>query len=156
MENIFYKEIKDFDWELTERVVKLEKKNLGRELSINQWVIPVVIRYGKFIAAVNSNDDSDIIGVCEIIKNWEKEKSAFIHSFYVDKEYRNKGIGKNLLKKVIDILENEGFRTVELTIDPDNEVAIHLYSEAGFKKIGFRKSEYGRGVDRSLMSLELK
>ena len=156
MDSILYREIKDFDWELNERIAELEKKNLGRESSINQWVIPVIIRYGKFIAAVNSDDDSDIIGVCEIIRDWEKEKSAFIHSFYIDEEYRNRGIGKKLLDKVIEILKNDDFRTVELTVDPDNKPAIHIYLEAGFKKTGFRKSEYGRGVDRSLMSLKLK
>jgi len=156
MENIFYKELKDFNWGLTEKIVKLEKKNLGNESSINQWIIPVIIRYGKFIAAVSGNNGSDIIGVCEIIKDWDKNDTAFIHSFYIDEEYRNMGIGKNLLKRVIDILKSENFKIVELTVDPDNKVAIHLYREAGFREVGFRKSEYGKGVDRSLMSLELK
>jgi len=156
MKNIFYKEIKDFDWELIEKIVKLEKKNLENESSINQWIIPVIIRYGKFIAAVGGDSDPDIVGVCEIIKDWDRDNSAFIHSFYIDEEYRNMGIGRNLLKKVIDVLKGENFKVVELTVDPDNEVAIHLYREAGFREAGFRKSEYGRGVDRNLMSLELK
>ncbi len=155
MENIIFQEIKDFDWRLVDRIARLEERNLGRDASINQWGIPVIIRYGKFIAARLSNNDSDIIGVCEIIKTWEENNTAFIHSFYIDKKYRNKSIGKELLQKVIDILKDEGFKSVELTVSPGNEAARCLYKKFGFKKIGFRKNEYGRGVDRNLMRLEL-
>ena len=59
MNSIFIQEIKAADWKLVSRIVKLEKKNLGSEASINQWVIPVIIRYGKFIVAQKSRDGSD-------------------------------------------------------------------------------------------------
>jgi hypothetical protein len=64
MNSIFIQEIKGVDWKLVSRIGKLEKKNLGSKASINQWVIPVIIRYGKFIVAQKSMDSSDIIGVC--------------------------------------------------------------------------------------------
>jgi len=155
MEDIIFQEIKDFDLRLVNRISKLEKRNLGKDASINQWVIPVIIRYGKFIVAKLKNS-SDIIGVCEIIKSWGEDNTAFIHSFYVDKKYRNKSIGNELLQNSIGILRRDGFIAVELTVDQRNEIAIHLYEKSGFKKIGYRKNEYGKGVDRSLMRLELK
>jgi ribosomal protein S18 acetylase RimI-like enzyme len=49
-----------------------------------------------------------------------------------------------------------GFDRVELTVDPSNYKAVELYSSFGFKKAGFRENEYGRGVDRDLMRLELQ
>ncbi len=156
MENIVFREIKNFDWKLVEKIAELEKRNLGREASINKWIIPVIIRYGKFIVAEKNSHSSDIIGVCELIKHWKKENTAFIHSFYVDKKYRNKGIGKKLLQKVIDILKNNNFKVIELTVDPDNEAGGRLYKLFGFEKISLRKNEYGRGADRNLMRLELQ
>ncbi len=155
MNSIFIQEIKGADWKLVSRIVKLEKKNLGSEASINQWVIPVIIRYGKFIVAQKSRDGSDIIGVCELIRSWKDDSKAFIHSFYIDKEYRKKGIGRKLLGKVIDILKDENFKEIELTVDPGNKIASRLYKDFGFGRIDFRENEYGRGVNRDLMRLKL-
>lgn len=155
MNSIFIQEIRGVDWKLVSRIGKLEKKNLGSKASINQWVIPVIIRYGKFIVAQKSMDSSDIIGVCELIRSWKDKNTAFIYSFYIDKEYRKKGIGRMLLGKVIDILKNDDFKEIELTVDPGNKAASQLYKDFGFKKIILRKNEYGRGVDRDLMRLKL-
>lgn len=155
MSDIVIREIKSVDWKLVGEIAKLERRNLGRKASINQWVIPVIIRYGKFIVVQKSGNNSDIIGVCELIRSWKGKYTAFIHSFYVDKRYRKKGIGKKLLQKVIDILKNDGFREIELTVNPSNEAADRLYKNFGFKRVGLRKNEYGRGVDRDLMRLEL-
>lgn len=172
MDNVIFQEIENVDYELVEKIVKLEKRNLGSDASINQWVIPVIIRYGKLIVAKKvagpgreengikesgpeRNDDTEIIGVCEIIKSWRKENTAFIHSFYIDKKYRNKSIGKRLLQKVIDTLKNDNIKIIELTVASGNEAANRLYSRYGFKRAGFRKNEYGRGLDRDLMTLEL-
>ena len=173
MENIVFREIKNVDSGLVAKIVELEKRNCGRDASINQWVIPVIIRYGKLIVAKKSgsgkcrkpagsrgknmseSDISGIIGVCEIIRSWKKDNAAFIHSFYIDKDYRNKGIGRKLLQKVIDVLKKDNIGKIELTVDPCNEAANRLYKKYGFKKAGFRKSEYGRGIDRDLMVLKL-
>lgn len=155
MDNIIFQEIKDFDRNLIEKIKELEIRNLGKEASINQWVIPVIIRYGKFIAAIDRKSDSGIIGVCQIIREWKEVNCAFMHSFYIDSKYRGRGIGKELLEKTTDILKKEGFDAVELTVGPDNRAAGRLYRKLGFKEIGLRKDEYGRGIDRILMRLEL-
>ena len=155
MKNILIQEINSFEWKLISRIEKLEKRNLGSEASINRWVIPVIIRYGKFIVAQKGESDSDIIGVCELIRDCKSKGRIFIFSFYIDRDYRKKGIGKKLLGEVVDILKYEGFAEVELTVDPDNESAVGLYKRFGFKKVALRENEYGRGVNRDLMRLEL-
>jgi ribosomal protein S18 acetylase RimI-like enzyme len=156
MNNIIIRQINDFDWKLISRIEKLEKRNLGNKASINRWVIPVIIRYGKFIVAQKGKNDSDIIGVCELIRDCDFKNRIFIFSFYIDRDYRKKGIGRKLLGKVIDILKDEGFAEVELTVDPDNESAVVLYKNFGFKKVALREDEYGRGKNRDLMRLKLR
>ena len=155
MKDILIKEINNFDWKLISRLEKLEKRNLGSKASINRWVIPVIIRYGKLIVAQKGESDSDIIGVCELIKDCKSEGRIFIFSFYVDRDYRRKGAGRRLLSKVVDILKDEGFEEVELTVDSNNKSAASLYKRFGFKKIALREDEYGRGVNRDLMRLKL-
>ena len=155
MNDLLIREINGFDWKLVSRIEKLEKRNLGSKASINRWVIPVIIRYGKLIVAQKGKNDPDIIGVCELIRDWEYKNKVFVFSFYIDRDYRKKGVGRKLLGKVVDILKDEGFAEVELTVDPDNESAVGLYRRFGFKKVALRENEYGRGVNRDLMRLEL-
>ena len=182
MDDIIIQEVRNVDCDLVEKIVELEKRNLGEDASVNEWVIPVIIRYGKLIVAkryreltrsdnginksavtendmeesiVNNSDDTEIIGVCEIIKSLREENTAFIHSFYIEKKYRNKGIGKKLMQNAINTLKDDNIKIIELTVDPANKTAINLYSKCGFERTGLRKNEYGRGVDRDLMILKL-
>ncbi|MBN2073348.1 MAG: GNAT family N-acetyltransferase, partial [Actinobacteria bacterium] len=119
------------------------------------WVIPVIIRYGKFIVARRTGD-LRIAGVCQVLRSFDECKKAFIHSFYIEKSFRRKGIGKLLLERMLEILRSCGFESVELTVDPLNIAAVELYSGSGFKKAGSRKDEYGRGIDRDLMRFEIQ
>jgi ribosomal-protein-alanine N-acetyltransferase len=153
MKGIFVKRIEDPDPVLIEKLCRMEIKNLGKEAAINQWVLPVIIRYGKLFIAVNKNDS--LIGVCEIIRSYTVPSTAFIHSFYIDSEFRSKGAGTVLLGEVIGELKSDSFKEVQLTVDPDNIAASRLYRSFGFKKSGTRKDEYGKGIHRDLLSLRL-
>ncbi len=148
---ISFKILKSFDANLIKTLEKLEVDNLGREAAINRWQLPVIIRYGRFVVA--ENEYGEIVGVCEMLRQWEQPQGGFIHSFYIAKEYRYKGIGKNLLEKVIDILKKDGFKSVQLTVDPDNKPALGLYTGFGFKKKQLEIGEYGEGHDRFLLEM---
>ena len=50
------------------------------------------------------------------------------------KEYRNKGIGTELLKKMLDLLRKEGYKSVSLSVQKAN-YAIRMYRKAGFHVI---------------------
>jgi len=153
MPEIKIKIIKDFNPELIENIKKMEIENLGKEAAINEWLIPVIIRYGKFVVA-QLEKDGKIIGVCEILREWKETRIAFIHSFYICTGYRAQGIGKKLLKNTLDILKNENFEQVELTVDAENKAAVNLYENFGFKVRETMADEYGAGVNRNLMVLK--
>jgi ribosomal protein S18 acetylase RimI-like enzyme len=50
------------------------------------------------------------------------------------KEYRNKGIGTELLKKMLDLLHKEGYKSVSLSVQKAN-YAMRMYRKAGFQVI---------------------
>lgn len=154
MIKIKIKVLEDFNNDLIELIKNLEIENLGEPAALNEWQIPVLIRYGKFIAAI-SEETGEIAGICEMLKEWKHEKTAFIHSFYVAEKFRHSGIGSQLLGSVINILKNENFNAVELTVNPGNRTAVNLYNNAGFKVKEMRNDEYGKGIDRILMVLKL-
>ena len=158
MAEVVIKEIRDFNLDLIYEIKSLELANLGDEASINEWIIPVVIRYGKLIIA-EEKESGEIVGICEIIRGWEDNESgggtAFIHSFYIDEKFRFSGIGKKLLAGVMEILKNDGISLIELTVSPDNKPALNLYEGFGFTVENLRKDEYGKGMDRYLMRFKL-
>ena len=50
------------------------------------------------------------------------------------KEHRNKGIGTELLKQMLDLLRKEGYKSVSLSVQKAN-YAMRMYRKAGFKII---------------------
>jgi ribosomal-protein-alanine N-acetyltransferase len=161
MDNIIIKEVKDFDLDFILKIKKLEIENLGRIWGLNEWLIPVIIKYGKLIVAVQKADlhikkgKDQIVGVNELIRSWENNNIVFIHSFYIKKGYRNKGFGSLLLEKSIEILKKQGVKKIELTVDPQNLTAISLYKKFGFVNSGFKEDMYGKGIGRNIMVCDI-
>jgi len=76
-------------------------------------------------------------------------------SIYVAKKSRGKGIGKELLKALIDESEKNNFWTLESRIFPENQASIKIHEEYGFRIVGSRE-RIGQmnGVWRDILLLE--
>ena len=79
-------------------------------------------------------------------------ESAEIIDIFVLEEYRNRGIGKALINKM---LENKQIEKVTLEVKNDNKLGIMLYNSLGFKPVSIRKGYY-EGIDAILMLKEVK
>lgn len=55
-----------------------------------------------------------------------------IHMMGVAPAFRGRGVGKHILRAGLNHLADKGIRTVELTVDNENEAARSLYQRAGF------------------------
>lgn len=154
MEGIITRQIEDFDPDLIREICRLEIESLGEEASINQWVIPVLIRYG-LVTIAEKLPEREIAGVCQAIRSYRDASAAFIHSFYVRPRLRGRRIGRKLLSSVLEKAAGDGFKKIFLTVDPENGPAVSLYRSAGFVKLSFLENEYGKGVHRDLYALEL-
>lgn len=67
---------------------------------------------------------------------------ADIFSVYVKKEHRGKGVGNELLKRVLSlIMENNAITKVSLTVSSGQNAAIGLYRKHGFEIVGELKGE---------------
>lgn len=77
----------------------------------------------------------------------------------VRKPHWNKGIGRAMLSSFLAWCRQTGeIRKVNLRVRVDNQAAIHLYEQAGFKIEGRRSREFqinGQFVDIFLMGLEI-
>ena len=62
----------------------------------------------------------------------------------VKNEYRNRGIGSEILEFLIDKAKEMGFAEMSIGVDKDNVNAVHLYNKYGFTEVLFDgKDEYG-------------
>ncbi|MFQ6074057.1 MAG: GNAT family N-acetyltransferase [Candidatus Bathyarchaeia archaeon] len=55
---------------------------------------------------------------------------------YLKRQYRSKGIGTRLLKRIIEIARLKGFEMMKLTVFQTNQQALRLYKKFGFREIG--------------------
>ena len=51
-------------------------------------------------------------------------------------EYTNFGLGRLMLSRILQIVEEQGFEQAELSVHSDNARARHLYESLGFKECG--------------------
>ena len=107
---------------------------------------PIINDY-TFILSYKENDK--YVGFLIYQKLYET--SDIIDIFVLD-EYRNKGIGKALINKM---LENKQIEKVTLEVKKDNKNAIMLYNSLGFKPVSIRKGYY-EGIDAILMLKEVE
>ncbi|MCO4690350.1 acetyltransferase, GNAT family [Streptococcus infantarius subsp. infantarius] len=77
----------------------------------------------------------------------------------VKKAYWNKGIGRKLLTRLIDLSRQSGLKILSLEVRTDNKGAIHLYESLGFRRIrtfeGFMEID-GKSIDFNIMELFLE
>ena len=68
--------------------------------------------------------------------------TCLLDGLYVEKEYRNKGIGKSLLKDAISRIKNMNVKYVDINVMYNNIIAKHIYEKLGFVgyEIKMRKS----------------
>lgn len=70
--------------------------------------------------------------------------------FVLDKAYRGKGIGSEVMEKAIEITFNDfGKRPIVLEVQKDNEKAAHFYECNGFERTNYRVGDdfyFMRGV----------
>lgn len=64
-------------------------------------------------------------------------KRVYVSRMIVKKEYRNCGIGSEILEFLIIKAKEMGFSEMTIGVDKDNENALHLYRKFGFTEVLF-------------------
>jgi len=85
--------------------------------------------------------DEKIVGWADVIR-FEKElmKHAGLLGMGVMAGYREQGIGKQLLARVIDESQRKGLKRIELEVFAYNAPAIALYKQLGFIHEGTKRN----------------
>ncbi len=69
----------------------------------------------------------------------DNDTPSFAISLY--KDYRGFGIGTNLMKKMLHILKDRGYKQASLAVQKTN-YAVRMYQKTGFEIVGENEEEY--------------
>jgi len=72
-------------------------------------------------------------------------RRAYLFAFRIHRDYQGKGYGKMLMKKVMNILREEGYYEFTIGVEDDNWKAKHIYRSFGFDEMLLRKKEEYQG-----------
>ena len=113
----------------------VDLKELEKELSQNP--------FGKILVYKKDNRIIAYLYYSEIYERVE------INNIEVEEQYRNMGIGTELLNKLTEIVQ----KSISLEVRINNYNAIKLYKKFGFQEKAIRKGYY-QGIDGILMVRE--
>ena len=134
------------------KLVKASKKDIPRLI---QYKKDIIYMYSKDLVEDERNkiDEYIITSVNETFKDYyniiiddkiigsilvkDIQEGKLIDEIYIEKEFRNNGIGTDIIKKLIE--NNE---SIYLWVYKDNTKAVSLYKRLGFKVIDETESRY--------------
>ena len=88
------------------------------------------------IAIFVAEEDSKIVGLCWCtVVDRGVDKQGEIAEFYVEKEFRNRGIGKDLIAVAKQFFIDEKVEVAFVWTHHGNQAATELYESAGFKEV---------------------
>ncbi|NKI30439.1 GNAT family N-acetyltransferase [Croceivirga thetidis] len=98
-------------------------------------------------------------GTYGIFRPWAAYRFSIEHSIYVHKKLRGKGVGKELLSKLIELAKDSGFHTMIAGVDGSNEKSYEFHKNFGFEEIGTFKEigfKFNKWLDLRFLQLLLK
>lgn len=65
------------------------------------------------------------------------DRRVYVSRMIVKKEYRNRGIGSEILEFLTEKAKDMGFSEMTIGVDKDNANALHMYKKHGFTEVLF-------------------
>jgi ribosomal-protein-alanine N-acetyltransferase len=108
----------------------------------------------NFAAKLNHGGNEEVL--VGYICFWVIEGEAHLLNIAVKPDYRRMGLGKHLMRFLIDFCRTEKVERLTLDVRPSNRSAIEMYRKMGFRKEGLSPRYYAdNGEDALVMGLKL-
>lgn len=59
-------------------------------------------------------------------------KAAFLDEIYLQQDYREQGLGSQVIQSVAEACRSQGIRSLRLEVEHENQRAFHVYQKNGF------------------------
>ena len=142
-----FRELHDVDLTLMNKIVEIEEEAFEGNRNGDLWILKALIRYGKVFVLVEGDE---IITIAEYMQVLGKDE-VFLYGISTRKKYRNRGNARKIMEESEKYLKRLGYKEVGLTVDPNNNIAMKLYKDLGYRIEEYQEDEYGKGIHRYLM-----
>lgn len=142
-----FRELHDVDLTLMNKIVEIEEEAFEGNGNGDLWILKALIRYGKVFVLVEGDE---IITIAEYMQVLGKDE-VFLYGISTRKKYRNRGNARKIMEESEKYLKRLGYKEVGLTVDPNNNIAMKLYKDLGYRIEEYQEDEYGKGIHRYLM-----
>ena len=145
------------DWDQIAMIYQkgIETGNATFEQSVpswDSWILNHPLEFG-----IVARSDDEILGWAALSPTSRRKvyDGVMEVSVYVSEKYRGGGVGLALLKKLIELSEDQGVWTLQAGIFPENQSSILLHAKCGFKIVGIRE-KIGKmnGIWRDVVLME--
>lgn len=93
-----------------------------------------------YLKRIEFYQDDFVLGYLEYSLIYDRME---IDNFFVEENYRRRGIGKKLMSYLVAIAIDNHVLNITLEVRITNEIARSLYKNFGFREVALRKFYYG-------------
>ena len=117
-------------------IMEIEKHSFATPWSRKSIEGELKNKFAIYIVAIEGNK---VVGYGGM---WHVVTEGHITNIAVHKDYRKRGIGNAIVKRLVDIAIEKEMIGLTLEVRPSNEAALAVYKKNGFKLEGIRKEYY--------------
>jgi RimJ/RimL family protein N-acetyltransferase len=124
------------------------------------WLADLLVRLKKdqvfFLVA---EVDGKVVASSDLHVGKGTEARSGTVGIVIKKGFRGLGIGTRMMRTILEVARNRGFRVVVLSVFATNKRAIHVYEKVGFVECGRVLGKHfhnGNYVDEVIMSASLR
>jgi len=128
-----------------DQVMEIEKKSFSDPW--NKSFFSQDIDNQSALPLVAKADDNIIGYVCL----WKILDEIQISNIAVSPERRRRGIGEEMMQRILKMAQEEDYRRISLDVRISNKAAINLYEKFGFREAGRRKNYYRHPQEDALI-----
>ncbi len=121
-----------------ESAIAFSRVPMMRELGIFMWTLNYIPTFPENISGFVWLEEGRIVGNLTLTRDEGWSDRYFISNVAVKREYRRKGIARQLVRAALDELRVHSAKWALLNVRPTNPGAIQLYKEFGFQEIEMR------------------
>ena len=142
-----------YNWAINQTFATIDSEPLSREEAAQWWDAHA----GKTVTLVAAEEDV-IAGWARLLP-WRQRGYEVVEDLvYVDPLFHGRGVGRQLLARLIEEARSSGCRTIVASVAADNRAGLRLHQSLGFEVVGtIRHAAYkfGRWMDIALVQRSL-
>jgi L-amino acid N-acyltransferase YncA len=142
-----------YNWAVNQTFATIDSEPLSQE-EVTRWYEAHVRRNPLIVA----EEDGDVIGWARLMP-WKQRGFDIVEDLvYVDPVHHGRGIGRELLARLVEDARSLGYRTIVASVAADNSPGLKLHQSLGFEVVGTLKDaayKFDRWMDITLVQKRL-